>query len=101
MSGFSELLDFFRIEAQCCESHVIHTTTVKDRTRNDARSVRIQRRWDNVTRIGHGAFGEVWLQKSEGDERAVKKLSKYGMEHSGIDYRRELEALTKFNNPRV
>ena len=64
--------------------------------------VRVEQRWDNVKRIGHGTFGEVWLQRGDkGAERAVKKLSKYRMEDLDIDYKRELDALAKCNTPRV
>ena len=80
---------------------MIHTTTVNDRACKQVQKVKVERRWDNVVRIGHGAFGEVWLQRSGREERAIKKLPKYRMEDSGIDYRRELDALAKFNNPRV
>ena len=93
MPPYSDLLDFYK----CSESHVIHTSYVNDRSQSVQR-VKVEQRWDNVKHIGHGAFGEVWLQKGEkGAERAVKQLSKYRMEDLGIDYGRELDALAKFN----
>lgn len=97
----SDLLDFYKLQADCSENHVIHTSYVKDRAKSVQR-VRVEQRWDNVKRIGHGTFGEVWLQKGDkGAERAVKKISKYRMEDLDIDYKRELDALAKFNTPRV
>ena len=101
MPPYSDLLDFYKLQAECSESHVIHTSYVKDRSQSVQR-VKVEQRWDNVKRIGHGAFGEVWLQKGEkGAERAVEQLSKYRMEDLEIDYERELDALAKFNTPRV
>ena len=83
---YSDLLDFYKLQAECSESHVIHTSYVKDRSQSIQR-VKVEQRWDNVKRIGHGAFGEVWLQKGEkGAERTVKQLSKYRMGDLGIDY---------------
>ena len=97
----SDLLDFFRLPAECWESHVIHGSNSKDRKRSVER-IKKEDRWDNVKRIGHGSYGEVWLQRTKfGAERAVKKLAKFRMEESGIDYKRELYALAKFNNLRV
>ena len=100
MPADSDLREIYRLQADCFEHHVIHTSYHSDRARN-VRKVKIERRWDNTTRIGHGSFGEVWLQKSQGDERAVKKLSKYRMEDLGIDYRKELDAMACFSRPRV
>lgn len=101
MPPYSDLQDFYKLQAECSESHVIHMLYVKDRSQSVQR-VKVEQRWDNVKRIGYGAFGEVWLQKGEkGAERAVKQLSKYRMEDLGIDYERELDALAKFNTPRV
>ena len=94
MPPYSDLQDFYKLQAECSESHVIHMLYVKDRSQSVPR-VKVEQRWDNV-------FGEVWLQKGEkGAERAVKPLSKYRMEDLGIDYERELDALAKFNTPRV
>ena len=101
MSRYSRFLDFYRIEAQCCDTHVIHTTLVNDRSQIDVRRVKQTRRWDDVGRIGFGLFGEIWLQRSDGEERAIKKLAKYKLAEFGIDYKKELDALIKFNNPRV
>ena len=74
---------------------------MNDRSQNNARRVKQARRWDDVGRIGFGLFGEVWLQRSDGEDRAVKKLAKSKLEDFGIDYKKELDALIKFNNPRV
>ncbi len=96
----SDLREIYRLQAECFDNHVIHTSYQSDRARN-VRKVKIERRWNDTTRIGHGSFGEVWLQTSDGDERAVKKLSKFRMEDLGIDYRRELDAMAWFSRPRV
>lgn len=65
------------------------------------RKVKVERRWDNTKQIGHGSFGEVWLQKSEGDERAVKKLYQFRLKNLGVDYLRELDAMACLSRPRV
>ena len=100
MPAHSNLRDIYRLQAECFENHVIHISYQSDRARN-VRKVKIERRWDNTVRIGHGSWSEVWLQKSNGEDRAVKKLSKHKMEDLGIDYRRELDAMASLSRPRV
>lgn len=83
---------------------VIHKTTQADRA-NGIRSVAIVKRWvPQKPILGAGAFGTVHLEKEiSGDNgtRAVKQLYKSRMEGLGINYKKELVALTKFSRHKV
>ena len=63
--------------------------------------------WRQVSRIGSGAYGSVWLEKCVQGHRdvevqAVKEVSTRPL-RSGlqIDYSRELEAIAKFSHDKV
>ncbi|KAJ9602314.1 hypothetical protein H2200_013169 [Cladophialophora chaetospira] len=82
------------------------TTLCRLNTCRDAkrgmRKVRVEKRWIRQRHIGHGAFGEVWLevyreQEQVVAERAVKGIQKRRMENLNIDYKRELLALAKLS----
>jgi hypothetical protein len=63
--------------------------------------------WRQISRIGSGAYGSVWLEKcvqghQDVEVRAVKEVSTRPL-RSGrqIDYDRELEAVAKFSHDKV
>jgi len=66
------------------------------------RKVRKEERWKRKRMLGHGSFGEFWLEQCvKGDNkdkvRAVKRISK--IDHDS--YHRELEAITFFSHSKV
>ncbi|OAP57702.1 hypothetical protein AYL99_08440 [Fonsecaea erecta] len=96
-----DLVDHFKLDAQIHADHTVHVERVSDPARG-VRTVEVQKRWDRLRHIGHGAFGEVWLetctehdQHNQQQVRAVKRIQKRRMESVNIDYRRELLALAK------
>jgi hypothetical protein len=93
------ILEHYKLEAETFSRHTVHVRKV--------RRVEERERWDHVEKIGWGLSGVVWLQektsKVEGhkEQRAVKVLEKGRMKQMGIDYMKELEALTEFRMPKV
>ena len=102
MTSNSDLLDHYKLDAAQFDGCVVHTSYVSDRALN-LRKVKVEKKWANVKLIGQGTFGEVWLQKEVNSEkeRAVKVLRKHQMERQAIEYKRELEALAKFDKSQV
>jgi serine/threonine protein kinase len=98
MSTNLDLLEHYALNAEELDGPVIHKCFVSDPPRG-LRKVEVKEIWDNVRIVGHGSFGEVWLQKRRDFEakRAVKVLRRYQMQYSNVDYKRELEALAKFD----
>ena len=105
MADDSEFIDFFKLDVHFDAAHpdtTIETTYTSNRRRG-VRQEQVKTRWKRIKPIGHGMFGEVWLEHSEGkslDVRAVKRISKGGgtnMSLMTIDYRRELHALGKLS----
>jgi hypothetical protein len=69
------------------------------------RRAKIEKKWYREKYLGHGAFGDVWLEAQRDADhvtkRAVKLLQKRRMQTVGIDYRRELLALAKLSRVRT
>jgi len=93
------IVEHYKLQAEPYSHYTVHIQKV--------RRVEERVRWDHVEKIGWGSSGFVWLQErsseAEGhkEQRAVKVLEKGMMKHMGIDYMKELEALTEFRMPRV
>jgi hypothetical protein len=103
----SDLIDFFKLNAtfdpvtsSTCE--IIQTS---DRTQRK-RQITLVKNWKRTKRLGHGAFGTVWLEREGNDPeakqrqetRAVKELAKgRSTNASRIDYTRELLALGRLS----
>ena len=64
-------------------------------------TMKVEKKWENIKTIGWGSFGEVLLQQSQNEERAVKVLRKKQMEKEKMDYKRELEALAALDKSNV
>ena len=95
------LIEHFKLDAQIYNDHTLHTEYESDPARG-MRKARVEKRWDKERHIGHGAFGDVWLEvHKERDglttERAVKIIQKRRMESVKVDYKRELLALAKLS----
>src|ERR1700748_1837919 len=64
--------------------------------------------WRRQSRLGHGSFGTVWLEKCDKPYRmntlplrAVKEIHLQSGPKDSVDYTRELEAFAKFSQPKV
>jgi hypothetical protein len=64
--------------------------------------------WLRQSRLGHGSFGTVWLEKCERPYRrdtpplrAVKEIHLQPGSNDQVDYTRELDAFAKFSQPKV
>ena len=102
MASNSDLLEHYKLDADQLDGSVIHHSFISDRARG-LRKARIQERWDNIEMVGQGSFGDVWLQRRAGSttQRAVKVLRKMSLQFQSIEYKRELEALAKFDKSEV
>jgi hypothetical protein len=102
-NAISELVEHFRLDAQCRDDHTLVSLPVRGR-----RSEKRQEKWTKLKALGQGSFGIVWLERKVGEDtkdvRAVKEIRK-GMGHQlafNISYARELYAmakLTRVSNP--
>lgn len=83
--------------------HVVHSYT---ETSHNRRRIIRQEAWKWERDLGHGSFGQVWLEQcvsgnSTGQMRAVKMVRKQANSANAIDFNRELEAVAKFSHARV
>jgi hypothetical protein len=95
-NAISELVEHFRLDAQCHDDHTLVSLPVRGR-----RSEKRQEKWTRMKALGQGSFGIVWLEQKVGEDtkdvRAVKEIRK-GMGHRlafNIDYARELYAMAR------
>ena len=97
MDASLDMVDHFRCEAVFDRGITRHTWHTSDPKRK-IRRVKVVREWTTTQELGAGGFGTVWLQmEAGGDERAVKSISKSSCQWNGIDYRRELLAMSKLS----
>ena len=73
---------------------------------NNTRSMRRSEYWQRMHRLGHGAYGDVWLQKCVQGKRnyelrAVKIIPLLNLKNMKKSYVTELEAIAKFSQKRV
>lgn len=92
----SDLVEHFRLDAQCHDDHTLIYLPVRGR-----RCEKIQEKWTKLRPLGQGSFGIVWLEQKVGEDtrdvRAVKGIRK-GMGHQlafNIYYARELYAMAR------
>lgn len=65
-----------------------------------------EERWRRQQFLGHGSYGNVYLEICESSNgiqklRAIKEVKKFVHPGDEIDYFRELEAIYKFSHPKV
>lgn len=90
MSVPASTIDRFKVETTFGDGYVVHTTYEWEfSTRGPKRSST----WEEVRRIGSGAFGSVWLEKEQegGLLRAVKRLQRASLQR--VEFSREIQAL--------
>jgi serine/threonine protein kinase len=101
----SDLIELFKLEATHTHEYTSQISTERDPTRG-ARKIKVEKRWYRGNSLGHGAFGDVWVEHdcnvpdAATAVRAVKEVSKGYMRRIRLDYRRELIALATLSKVR-
>src|SRR5260221_13133520 len=96
-----DVIEHFKLDAQIYGDEIVHTEYASDPAQG-VRKAKVEKRWYKDINLGHGAFGDVWLQVQKEHEqviaqRAVKVLQKRQMQYVKIDYKKELFALAKLS----
>ncbi len=91
--SISDLVDHFKLETEFRPDYTLEIvrTLHHDRGR---RMVRAEKKWTKQRDLGHGSFGEVWLDQ-QAATRAVKSVKKN--RDTGVDYHKELLAMAKLS----
>jgi len=73
MDPTSDLIDYFKLEAQTHPKYTLHVSYISNRAQG-LRKVRVEKKWHRQRTLGHGSFGAVYLEGEEGvdSQRAVK-----------------------------
>ena len=107
MAGLSELAQDLEIPTQVIEDgYWVHTYNESD-PNSSRRPVPRLEHWERKRYIGEGSYGSVSLERCvrgrrDIEVRAVKKVSIATRQHAApINYDRELNAITKFSQPKV
>ena len=103
MPPVSDLVLDSKLVTRLERGHVVHTYT---ETSHNRRRIYHQESWKREQELGHGSYGQVWLEKcvsgnSAGRIRAVKMVRKRANSSKPMDFNRELEAVAKFSHTRV
>jgi hypothetical protein len=107
MDRHSDLVLDSKLDTRFEPGLTVHT--YRQLSTDSARRMVVHRQeyWRQISRIGSGAYGSVWLEKcvqghQDVEVRAVKEVSTRPL-RSGrqIDYDRELEAVAKFSHDKV
>ena len=104
-SAASDSLAHFKLEAEIFPTYTSHISHKTDRARG-RRKEKVEKRWYKDKVLGHGSFGEVYLEvcrqeDNTVDTRAVKRVEKAKMRSWKVDYKRELIALAQFSKVQV
>lgn len=95
MDPATDLVEHFKLDVVFLPDRARHTSYHSDRRQN-RRKVKVVKEWKKQDGLGEGEGGTVWLEKdSNGDERAVKQISKAFCLRNRIDYRKEITAMAK------
>ena len=101
MDPATDLIEHFKLDVVLFPDHTRHTFYHSD-GRQNRRKVKVVRKWIKQQELGEGGGGTVWLEKDgNGDERAVKQISKGFCLRNGIDYRKEITAMAKLTKVRL
>ncbi|CAI7613637.1 unnamed protein product [Penicillium bialowiezense] len=103
MAQLPDIVRDFELEAQFVPDpsvQTIHTYRESD-LESGRRLVTRKEHWQRQRKIGSGSFGSVWLEKCTQGARSVEfRAVKQLPIHGSVDYRRELEAITRFSHPK-
>lgn len=93
--------DHRKIEATVQPYCVVELHQISDATQG-LRKVQVTKLWRTERIIGHGTFGEVWLQALDNDTRKKRALKViHGVKMTPEECQRELIAMIEFSKPRV
>jgi hypothetical protein len=107
MDRHSDLILDSKLNTRFESGFTVHT--YRQVSNNSERRIVVQREeyWRQISQIGSGAYGSVWLEKcvqghQDVELRAVKRVSTRPL-RSGreIDYNQELKAVAKFSHDKV
>src|SRR3569833_1669498 len=104
----SDLVRDSKLDCRVAGNCTIHTRYISDLAAGQRR-IKIEERWEKSSILGQGAFGSVWLERSQsgprsGRARAVKEIAigRGGIgSEPAIGYGRELAAVAKFSQEKV
>ena len=100
MDPATDLIEHFKLDVVILSDHTRHTFYSSD-GRQNRRKVKVVKKWIRQHELGEGAGGTVWLEKdSNGDERAVKQISKAFCLRNRIDCKKEITAMAKLTKVR-
>jgi hypothetical protein len=104
MSRLPDLVHDTRLNTSFKDSITIHHYDESD-DENDSRSTWRSEHWEQTSHLGHGSYGDVWLQqcvsgKRGYERRAVKIIPRLRLKDRD-SYMAELEAIAKFSQRRV
>ena len=95
MDPATDLIEHFKLDVVLLPDHTRHTFYRSD-GRQNRRRVKVVKKWIRQRELGESGRGTVWLEKdSNGDERAVKEISKGFCLRNRIDYKKEITAMVK------
>ena len=101
MDPATDLIEHFKLDVVLFPDHTRYTFYQSD-CRQNRRKVKVVKKWMKQQELGEGGAGTVWLEKSSnGDERAVKQISKGFCLRNRIDYKKEITAMAKLTKVRL
>lgn len=105
MSRVSDVVLDAELQTLFHEGYTIHIYNESGPTARE-RAITREEHWRRQKLVGGGSYGRVWLEQCvkgqrEVELRAVKEVLKSTQESKQIDYRRELEAISKFSHRKV
>lgn len=105
MSRASDLVQDAELETRFRQDYTVHIYTETGPTVRE-RSIIREEHWKRRNFVGAGSYGNVWLEQcvkgQRGvDLRAVKEVIKSPHISRQVDYKRELEAISKFSHRKV
>lgn len=98
----SSELEHWRINATVYKERVEEHSYISDPAKQIRRKLHT-RVWHIEQVLGRGGFGEVRLErnKTDGQVRAVKRITRIGAAVNEMEWERELKALLEFSKPKV
>jgi hypothetical protein len=105
MSRLPDLVRDSKLETQFHDDCTVHIHYDSNHASHE-RAIRRDEYWRQESRIGRGAYGNVWLERCiKGQKgvqlRAVKQIPLSGGRIQDAAYLRELEAIAKFSQRKV
>lgn len=104
-SRLPDLVRDTRLNTSFKDNITIHHYDESD-DENDVRSTWLSECWQQMSHLGHGGYGDVWLQqcvsgKRGYERRAVKIIPRLRLKDKKDSYMAEPETIAKFSQRRV